>query len=335
MVIQGITSRLLHWQTIESSFAWEAILVGNGASLAVWDAFGYESLFQQALSDRIAHPLTVEDYRVFKCLRTRNFERVLTALNTSRLVAGAMGQPIGEINRRYRSIQRALIEAVTAIHIPWPLMPPRALTKIRRALEFYEFVFSTNYDLLIYWAIMSRDRGRGFVDGMWNQPFDPTDDWGWAEGKTKVLYLHGGIHLYRQPTGGTIKRKAEAANLLSLFGQPLHGSVPLFITEGTHEDKVAAIHRNDYLAFGFERLATHNRPLAILGHSLASPDRHLLEAIRRSGTRRMAIGLLRGSPEAILKQKAHFVNEFRDAHISFFDAQTHPLGDPDLKVRPQ
>ena len=92
------------------------------------------------------------------------------------------------------------------------------------------------------------------LDYFWGegQEFDVTDT-ETSGTATKVLYLHGGLHLYRLPSGATIKRKAEAGlSLLDLFGVPFtEGAIPLFITEGTSQDKLASIHRSDYLSFAY------------------------------------------------------------------------------------
>ena len=80
----------------------------------------------------------------------------------------------------------------------------------------------------------------------WGPYFDPanTELWGKA---TAALYLHGGLHLYRTPRGRTLKRAAtEHLNLLDLFGtEPEPGATPLFISEGSAQDKLESIHRSD------------------------------------------------------------------------------------------
>lgn len=329
----GLDSRLVGWNSIQSGYEGQGLLIGNGASVALWDGFAYDSLYDEAVSNREGHRLTQLDQQVFKSLGTRNFEEVLGAVGMARLVAYSQGQPTRYLTDRYKSIQKALIDAVIATHVPWHLVPSRTLTKIRTALEFYDCVFSTNYDLVVYWALMSREGGARFVDFfLWSYPFDATDDWTWASHRTKVFYLHGGIHLYRRLDGGTIKRKAQSANLLASFARPLPNTVPLFISEGSHKDKMAAIHRNDYLSFAFDRLARHSGRLVLFGHSLGPSDQHLVDALNRIPNRKIAVGVLRTTHAQIVRSKAHFHHHLPDAELSFFDAATHPLGDASLKV---
>jgi hypothetical protein len=333
-VVDDSTPRLVSWNSIQSGYEWEGLLLGNGASIALWDGFAYKSLYKEAISGRIDHPLSDTDREIFGSLgSTTNFERVLGAIGTAKMVATALGHPTRELTLRYKSVQRALIEAVTSTHVPWTLVPSRTLTKVRRALEFFEYVFTTNYDLLTYWAVMSKDRGAGFLDYFLYGDFSEAQDWDWAKERTKILYLHGGIHLYRRFGGGTFKRKAFAGNLLDLFARrPLPNSVPLFISEGSYRDKVAAIHRNDYLSFALDRLASYRGRLVIFGSSLDRPDRHLASAINGAKGRKVAVGLRRETPEKIIRQKAHYRHEFPELELSFFDATSHPLGDVSLKI---
>jgi len=47
---------LMDWNEIPE-VNWAGILIGNGASRAVWDDFRYDSLFTIAKSPKIEHPL--------------------------------------------------------------------------------------------------------------------------------------------------------------------------------------------------------------------------------------------------------------------------------------
>jgi hypothetical protein len=119
------------------------------------------------------------------------------------------------------------VQAVKSVHVPWASIPEGNLRTFKQALLPYHFVYSTNYDLILYWLIML-DGPSGFTDYFFAPRFDlgNTEMWGRA---TKVLFLHGGLHLYRELSGETIKRKAEPwQNLLDLFGTPLEPpAVPL------------------------------------------------------------------------------------------------------------
>jgi hypothetical protein len=161
----------------------------------------------------------------------------------------ALGLDVPLLLERYTSIQSALVEAVKTTHVPWANMPGATLEAIRTELLNYRFVYSTNYDLIIYWSMMHENQG-SFKDFSWGPHFDLADTKLWGK-PTAVLHLHGGLHLYRTVTGRTLKRHAEdGLNLLDLFGTPLaEDATPLFISEGSAADKLASINRSDYLAF--------------------------------------------------------------------------------------
>lgn len=266
------------WDEI-SDQGWTGILVGNGASIAVWDRFRYASLYQAALSTEMSGPLTDQDQALFDAMGTQNFEAVLSALLTSKIVSGALHLDTRLIGERYESIRQALIEAVISVHIPWTSIQTRVLEQIRTALRAYDSVYSTNYDLLVYWAIMS-GTPKEFPDYFWgaNNSFDSGKTEIWVKHPTRVLYLHGAVHLYRDTFSITFKAKAEESwNLLEQFaGRQQRDVVPLFISEGTSENKLEAIRRSDYLSFAYEQFSRHEGPLVVFGHSLGESDQHLV-----------------------------------------------------------
>src|SRR5690606_7166856 len=147
-------------------------------------------------------------------------EAVLGALAVARKVDSALNQAVDLIDERYESIRQALVSAVRTIHIPWLLLDDAKKERIRKAMSKYDVVFSTNYDLIVYWSVMHEPHGWGFKDYFWDEGFDASNVEIWGK-CTKVLYLHGGLHLYHLPYGATFKRSATIqANLLDLFGTP-------------------------------------------------------------------------------------------------------------------
>jgi hypothetical protein len=172
------------------------------------------------------------------------------------------------------------------VHVRWDKVPQETLLQIRSAIQDFEFVFSTNYDLLLYWAIMAGNAREEFKDYFWgeNQEFDLTDTQ--ISGRvTRVLYLHRGLHLYRLRSGASIKRIAEPGkSLLDSFGVPFRDdATPLFITEGSSEDKLASIRRSNYLSFVYTLFSQHRGSTVVFGHSLSNTDSHLVDAMKRWG----------------------------------------------------
>ena len=299
--------------------------------------FDYSSLFYEA-QENVEHPLSSGDRRVFEALRTNNFEAALSALRTAELVCRALGMDVDTIHRRHDSVRVALMEAVRGRHVPWRQLSEQVLATMRNELMRHSFVFTTNYDLLVYWAIMSADPSP-FRDYFWGSCgshgdwvcFD-VNDTDVEETSTKVLYVHGALHLVELPGGQTAKRTArDDAGPLETFALPdpeeKYPVVPLVITEGSSEDKLEAIRRSDYLSFGYERLKTVPGPLTIFGHSLGEQDQHLSHAvIEAEKERAIAVSICAFSDDEAIERKLALKMKFPRADLRFFDSESHPLG---------
>ena len=317
---------------------WTGILIGNGASRAVSSGFAYQSLFTVAQQASLSNPLTVNGVSLFEAFDTTNFERVLSYLISARLINGILGVDIGPISTAYQSVRTALIQAVHAVHIQWEAIPEDTLLKIRAALKSYKFVYSTNYDLIAYWAVMKDQTG--FVDYFFGPLFDASNTEVWGEDVTRLMFLHGALHLCRT-NRGTLKRAGSwGGNILETFGDPVPdypSAVPLFVSEGSSENKLASIRSNDYLSFVYGEFVSHSGGLVIVGQSLEpAHDQHLINAIRGRRGRRLAVAIYRGSRTdiEIMNEKTSWLARFDgyDFSIDFFDSTTHPLGAPDLFV---
>jgi Domain of unknown function (DUF4917) len=325
---------LADWQkVVETDLRWNGILLGNGSSRAIWDGFSYPSLYEKACSADIGNPLLGEDIALFDAFETRNFERVLASLKTAGTVAQALGETDADIRARYEHIQRALFEAVGSVHVPWDHVAGTPLLRIRSALRAYSAVYSTNYDLIAYWAIMHIDEGAGFKDLFWGpgNSFDPKNA-SVSGNATLVYYLHGGVHLRALVDGGTRKHVSELGALLDDFPTSFESDeVPLLISEGSAQDKRDAILRSDYLSFAYGRLAQHDGGLVIFGQSLGEEDDHLVDVLNswRPPWHEpvIAISIRRTeNPDDARVAKLHYADRLPYADLLFFDPDTHPLG---------
>jgi hypothetical protein len=325
------TPELTSWDEVESSADWTGLLVGNGASVAVWGDFGYDSLFEVARSDRIGDPLGVEDTSLFDIFDTTNFEQVLASLKTARTVARALEIDIPELSQRYSSVQRALFEAVHAVHVPWLEVPAQTTRDMHAAMRGYRSVYSTNYDLLLYWSSMEHG-GSGFLDYFWGpgnrfDPFD-TEIWSSRELWTRILFIHGGIHLRRLQSGGTRKVTSDAGNLLEQFETAFAGEeTPLLVSEGESEDKLRSILSSDYLSFAHQSFVRHEGGLVVYGHSLSDADEHLVAPMRGWRDNPVAISLRPSDDGSIIAKKAYYRSRLAPlSDILFFESTSHPLG---------
>jgi Domain of unknown function (DUF4917) len=338
----SVNADLQSWSEISAHFKNGAILLGNGSSCAIWEKFGYSSLFEQAKSkEKIANPLSLEDIKVFDSLDTKNFELILSSLSQTAEISKIFRKDSTVFDEHYEHIKTALGEAVRSVHIPWhEITNSDVLPKIRQELRNYKWIFSTNYDLLVYWAIMSENNGAGFKDYFWGfggsgarDSFDKFDT-DVKDIHTRVLYLHGALHLKRDPvTAQTSKiANSDGGTILEVL------EVPLFITEGSSKDKMRAIRESDYLGFAYDQLMLQKESLVIFGHSLDAKDDHLIKAIGRNMPKKIAVSIRSSNNEDyILERKVIIRNKFLTGkfrpEIFFFDAATHPLGSKDIKIQ--
>lgn len=321
----ALDATLTPWPELAARHPCDALLLGNGASRAVWKPFGYFSLFEEAQRAGRKKGLAVSDQALFKSLGTELFEPVLSALNTTVRANAALAINSTAPLNRYYSIKEALIHAVRTVHLPWPLMPPATLATLNQALSGYRSVYTSNYDLLLPWAVQSAPHGfaelfdeQGFFDVRRTR----------SEG-TRVMHLHGGLHLLKLPDGTTRQRSADSAELLDGFAVNIPGEVPLFVNEDRSDEKLRAIRHSDYLSWCLGQLAQESQGLCLFGQHLDSSDQHLLEAIRLARPKQLSIAIRPVSEASVINQKQHFVDRFGDlagTQVHFYDASTHPLG---------
>jgi len=332
MKLPALTGELEDWTTLNSSIGFTELLIGNGASLAVWRKFAYFSLFDEAQTTK-NRPLSPTELSVFRALDTSNFEQVLSALKNSIRVNAALTINSSSPRHRYFAIKEALIHAVRSVHIPWSQMQANSLTRINSALSQYQTVYSGNYDLLNYWAVMQAPEA---FEDLFRGP-DSTFDLGNNNPQgsaTRMLYLHGGMHLVKNFDGSTRILNSSESTLLASFAINHLGDIPLFVNEGSSADKLKAIRSSDYLSFCYSQLAQPKETLCIFGHNLAAQDQHLVQALQQARLKTLAISIYPHNPMFIQQQKQHYTTLFaeQDVELRFFDALSHPLGDPALRI---
>lgn len=325
------------WQEIADK-GWDTLLVGNGLSINVSPDFGYESLYEEAEKSTAQDRLTVLDRAIFERFRTRNFEVVLGKLRDAIALAEALGRKKEPYRRRFRSIQAALGTAIRDVHLERWEVPNSSLGAIKAELENYRAIFSTSYDLIVYWAIGHNEDYRAFCDCFWangRNEFDPDNCEVWL-GRRPVYYMHGALHLVVQGSGVTRKLTRNNRTLLDQFGKPITGDPearPLLITEGAARDKLRAIEGNDYLAHVYEALENQSKPLLVFGHALGEQDRHLVEAINANPERPVAVSMVKESRKKRRERQAAIWGKLDANEVYFYDAATHPLGSSALRTK--
>ena len=334
-----------------AQFTKRHLLLGNGFSIACSPKiFTYGSLFEQA--DFSSAPRLRD---VFEALGTTNFEHVIKTLeNASRIVpvySGAAAKTARQMADDAKTLKSILIETVAKNHPATPneiaderFQTCRAfLSHFLGAANKGGRVYTLNYDLLLYWTLMHDDVGfddpiKLEADDGFGRDEDTEPEYvNWMGESTahgqRVHYLHGAVHLF---DAGAELQKYTWVNT----GKPLLAQVreametnkyPLFVAEGTSEQKLATIKHSAYLHHSYKsfstQMAQRNDVLFIFGHGLANNDRHILKKIAGGKIGQVYVGLYgdldsvdnRTVMEAAM-HLAHLRNQKSPLQVAFFDA---------------
>jgi hypothetical protein len=262
------------------------LLVGNGFSIACDPVFSYSSLFEAAVN----RGLSDRAQALFERLGSNNFEGVMRLLDDADWVA-RIYELIGAsdhsgLQEDVEVIKATLVETIASSHLEHSGLVSDA--KKQAALAFlggYHSVFTTNYDLLLYWTVMSAAGTPMFEDGFRSDP-DDRDETSLVFGqrigdKPGLYYLHGALHLFLE--GGNLRKHSWCRTGVRLIEQVREGLAnqryPVFVAEGAAEKKLEQIQRVGYLWYCLDKLRRIERPLVVFGHSLGSSDNHIWDAI--------------------------------------------------------
>jgi hypothetical protein len=240
---------LKDWDQIKGNpGTWPVLLVGNGASMNISSTFNYKSLYATACAMGGKYQLDAVDQALFDEVETVDFELVLSYLRHALVVGrltGADKAYLKELEAKYARIRRALGAAVRSVHPEYGKIGEDRLKHIGAELLNYEWVFSTNYDLIVYWAAMKAQISN-FYDFLGGQPcrFRKANVEKAPVGKTKLLFPHGALHLYVATKGEYegIVHKRTNSGITSILDQLLFlPEPPLVVAEGSADDKKAVI----------------------------------------------------------------------------------------------
>lgn len=326
-----------NWQSIAQDFN-EGIILGNGASIAFDTRFSYDSLLGQAEQ---SGKITSDVKQVFDFLKTSDFEQVLRILWHAQNVNQALVINEQKTQQAYANVRDALICAVQSIHVPRQEVADK-LTTAAEFLSRFSTVASLNYDLLVYWAMMCANNGlqNRFKDCFVNGEFDSNWErfkkpYGAADSSTLVFYPHGNLVIGADIFG--VEKKIQVQN----YGQLLDAVIqewqsekviPVFVSEGTNQQKKHSIIRSHYLSTVYEEVLPRlGESVVIYGWSMSDQDNHIVEAICKGAPKRFAVSVFQ-DPE---KSDPNKIDEFcsgvrkklkdslnRDPDISFFDSQS-------------
>lgn len=313
------------------------LILGNGASMAVSSSFSYTNLFGKACNDSI---LNQTSKNLFETLQTTDFELVMNKLRQAYIINEVLQLDTDNVAlHTYDNIRQSLIKTIKEIHVQYADAIFQ-IDNIRKFLEKFKTVISLNYDLLIYWAIMAsndrkpykmKDCFTNHIDGNLGFEYDIEklrEPYNGGPDPTLVFYPHGNLILASNENNDELKiRINNNTNLFDAIGEKWKQKyVPLFVSEGSSEQKLKAIRRSTYLNFVYENVLSHLEPTVIIyGWKLAEQEQHLIKKIfSNNKISNVYISMYLGSnSEPIDEQKriaSMLKRENRTMNIKFFDA---------------
>lgn len=251
----------------------------------------------------------------------------------------ALGTPSADISAAYAEVRSALIEAVHSVH-PIHADVAADLQRVGTFASAFPTVVSLNYDLTLYWAMLLFNAANGswFKDAFHHGEFQA--DWGYlrrplppAGGATLVFYPHGSLAMARDYIGDETKISVgagAAGDLLETITLrwSSRNYVPVFVSEGTSKQKVAAIRRSHYLTNVYEEvLPALGEDLVVYGWSFDERDQHVFDAIAANKPKRMAVSVFTGQPDGDQQAFCHQVlkaagRSLPATDVTFFDSRS-------------
>lgn len=324
-----MTYAIRQWLDIASNYRGTAIL-GNGASIAVSPSFSYGSLLGKASSSKL---MASDVEQLFTFFKTTDFELILRIVWQASNVNRSLSIEDSRTRKAYLGVRECLIQSVQAIHPEFDQVREH-LPAIYQFLKHFDTVASLNYDLIVYWALMhgyEQDDEHAIKDcfgagGLFQ------DDWRrlrtpirGQRSTTLVFYPHGNLSLCRDSVEQEFKIHSNDAGLLQsiLTHWRSEEVVPLFVSEGISEQKVAAIKNSYYLSTVYrEVLRCEREALVIYGWGLGEQDIHLLRRMRDTGIRRVAVSVY-GGDQIYCNRVFPIIRDALGAVlVEFFDSQS-------------
>lgn len=335
-----MTHKIHNWQDISNDFS-ESILLGNGASISIDSRFHYSSLKDHACDNGLLNQ-SVES--LFNYFETNDFELILRLVWQATKVNEALALTDNATKTAYDHIRKCLINAVQEIHPPHISVQDQ-IPVITEFLSSFETVLSLNYDLTLYWVMMYANkqvkqlrRGTEFKDCMIKGRF--RSDWQRLRDPLKgtkaalVFYPHGSLVLARHIVKQEVKLALTEVKLVASTPNDLldhikkswlsDDYVPLFVSEGTSEQKVKAIENSHYLSIVYrEVIPLIGKNLTIFGWGFGESDIHILKKLKESSVERIAVSVYRNDQSYCIDAARMIRSHIgRNIEITFFDSES-------------
>ena len=314
------------------------ILLGNGFSISCRpDIFIYGKLLENADFSK----LSISSKKAFECLNTQNFEHVIKAMKNTKSLLDAYENVSDELKEMIEKdadgLKELLVQTIAKSHPSRPGdISDNEYENCRIFLGNFDSVYTFNYDLLIYWAYMHEDKTEVISDDGFRKPdYDYESSYvTWESSQShgqNLWFLHGALHVF---DAGTEVRKFTWKNTGIALIDQIRDAInrnyyPIFVAEGTSDEKLERIRHSDYLAKAYRSFQEIQGSLFIYGHSLAPNDEHFLRIIEKGKIKHIFVGLY-GNPESkenkkIIKRATLMTANRNGKNVlncSFFNSET-------------
>lgn len=323
-----------NWSTLSKKFDGADLLLGNGFSINL-GKFNYKSLFDEFLKN-----LSRYERGIFESFNTTNFEFIQENLLSAKTVNKLFNikDNNGDIDKAIDTLKNGLIKSIGNNHpkkdqINWP-----QLHSLSIQLTPFKDIYTLNYDLFLYHIIMQmKDESAKqrvnipYSDYFWGE--EPTNQYvcymGFDDNHEKhIFYLHGALFIFKiSPETYKLKRSGKTQELVSMIGEEIHkGRMPLFVSEGTSQEKEKTIEQSVYLGDCLKSLEVSGSKLVIFGSSLSYQDQHIINAInyKENNNRELAIAIhvVNKSTDDLENIIKHLKDTFKFHKTQFFDSTT-------------
>ena len=281
------------------------LLVGNGFSMAYdHKIFSYNALYNfiDGLED---HFLS----RLFGIIKTKNFELVMQQLDNFCELIEVFGSDetlLDKVKEASANLKSSLINAVGSLHPEHVFKIPddeseNCASFVSSYLDNNGSIFSTNYDLLLYWVLM-RNNLKRHVDGFGREREDDEEDfstdpeytelrWGPNKSRQNTFYLHGALPLF--DTGiHIVKEEYDSSGYLleNIERRMEKSEYPIFVAAGNGDEKLNHILHNRYLTYCYEALCNIEGSLVTFGFNFGEYDHHIIDAVNIAAKQGKRVG---------------------------------------------
>lgn len=275
------------------------LLLGNGFSMSYDpEIFSYNALYD--FIENLEDDLLV---KLFSIVNAKNFEVIMSQMDTFVQLLNAFGSDEAlkkQVESSMDQLKRSLLDAIRALHPEHVFEVPQDQSDacarfLKPFLETEGHIFTTNYDLLLYWILM-RNEVMEAVDGFGRYRENPEDEyvpeeeleyselrWGKHREDQVIHYLHGALPLF--DTGVEIVKEeydSERYLLENISERIFRGEYPIFVTAGNAREKLTHIMHNRYLTHCYEAFSSMEGSLVSFGFNFGENDHHIIDAINRA-----------------------------------------------------